>query len=339
MAKDPLKILLLFDLGQAPPENQDYTEILKTEKDWEGEAKLVRALKNLGYEVRMFGLFDSIVPLFDVIHSYKPDLVFNQCEALRTDRNHEPHIVGLLQMLNVKYTGADPVALQICKDKGLTKKILSYHRIRIPQFAISKKTSPIRKLRKFSYPAFSKPLMLEGSVGISQVSFTENEKDTIDRVRFIHESLETDAIVEEYIEGRELYVGIIGNDRLKVFPPRELSFSEVPEGEPKFATFKAKWDDNYRKKWGIKSGPAKNLAPSLEKKISEVCKKIYKLCEIRGYARIDLRLTAKDEIVFIEANPNPSIAWDEDFALAAKEAGLDYEALIDQIIHLALQAS
>ncbi|MBI2606762.1 MAG: ATP-grasp domain-containing protein [Deltaproteobacteria bacterium] len=334
MAKKPLKLLLLFDIGEKPPENQDFTEIFKHD-DWKPEVLLVRALKNLGHDVKPFGLFDDIRPLIDEVTRDRPDLVFNQCEAFRGGRQHEPNAASLLELLDLKYTGASAHALQICKDKSLTKKILSFHRIRVPRFVVSKKARPLRKLPGFAFPAFTKPLKLEASEGIAQMSFADNEKDALDRVRFIHESLGTDAIVEEYIEGRELYVGVLGNERLKILPTRELFFAQVPDGEPKFATFKAKWDDNYRKKWGIKGGAAKPIAPKAEKHLADVSRKIYQLFQVRGFARIDFRLTPADEIVFLEANPNPSLAKDDDFALAAEKAGITYEQLLEQIIALA----
>jgi D-alanine-D-alanine ligase len=185
-----------------------------------------------------------------------------------------------------------------------------------------------------SFPAFIKPLKLEASEGITQLSFAENEKDALDRARFIHDKLGTDAIIEEYIEGRELYVGVLGNERLTVFPPRELFFKNVPEGEPKFATFKAKWDDNYRKKWGIDTGPAKALPKELAREVVETCKKVYRTFQLRGYARMDLRVTPEGEIFFLEANPNPTIARDEDFAQAAEKGGVGYDELIARILQL-----
>jgi D-alanine-D-alanine ligase len=332
-----LKILLLCDIGEPPPKNQDFSEILKSE-DWAGEAILMKTFKKLGHEPEIFALYDSIEPLYERLKSDPPDLVFNQCECIRQDRKTEPWIAGFLDLMGIPYTGAKPGALTLCKDKSLTKKILSYHRIPLPRFVVSKKSHPIRKLTSVRLPTFTKPLGLEGSEGIAQMSFSDNEKDTLERVQFIHRSLKTDAIVEEYIEGRELYVGVMGNERkVKTFPPRELFFQEVPEGEPKIATFKAKWDEQYRKKWGIKSGFAKSLPSEIEKELSELSIRIYQTLGMSGYGRMDFRLTPDGRVVFIEANPNPSLLFDEDFALAAEKAGLEYSDLIDQIIRQALR--
>lgn len=333
MAQRPLKILLLFDLSVAI-KREDYADYLKTE-DWKNEAHIIHTLEKLGHEVLPLGIHDSIEPLLELLPTLKPDLVFNLSEAFRADRRFEPHLAALLELLDLRYTGSGPSALHLCKDKGLTKKLLSYHHIRAPKFIVSERSRPLRSLGGFTFPAFIKPLLLEASEGISQVSFAENEKDALERVRFIHDRLETDAIVEEYIEGRELYVGVLGNDRLTVLPPRELFFKEVPEGEPKFATFRAKWDESYRKRWGIDSGPARQIPPEVWDRISEACKKVYRVLQLRGYGRIDLRLKPTGEFYFIEANPNPSIAKDDDFAQAALKGGIDYPSLVSKILSLA----
>ncbi len=333
MASRPLNILLLFDLSvDISPE--EYPEYLKTE-EWKNDANLYNTLKKLGHEVKILGLYQDIQPLIDEIKNNRPDLVFNQSEAFANKREFEPHLVSLLELLKVPYTGSGPEALRLCKDKGMTKQILSFHRIQLPRFLISRKSHPIRSLRKFTFPAFIKPLSLEASEGISQLSFADNESDALDRVRFIHESLGEDALIEEYIEGREIYVGVLGNEKLTTFPPRELFFKHMPEDGPKFATFKAKWDDAYRKKWGIGSDVAKPIDEAVMRKIEVMCKKIYRLLRLRGYGRIDLRVKPDGEVYFIEANPNPSIGEDEDFALAAAQAGMSYKELLSKIISLA----
>jgi D-alanine-D-alanine ligase len=334
MARRRLRILVVFDLGFPPPAGHDYSAYLSDDA-FETERQVSKALKGMGHEVKLFGVFNDIHQLIDELQLHPPDLVFNLCEGFNNDRGQEPNVVGLFELMNVRYTGAGPTALRICKDKGLTKKILSYHRIAIPRFKVSRRRRPLTRLRRFTYPAFIKPLGLEASEGIAQMSFADNERDCLDRVRFIHESLQADAIVEEYIDGREIYVGILGNHRLQVFPPRELFFEEVPDGEPKFATFKAKWDQAYRKRWGIKSGPCKEIPDATQRKIRSVCRKVYRLFEIKGYARIDLRLSSRGEVVFLEANPNPSLSLWEDFALAAKRMNIEYDELVRRIVLLA----
>ncbi len=328
------RILLLFDLASPPPADQDFSADLKTD-DWATERQLINTLDKLGHEVIPFGLFDNIRTLIQAIDHFKPDLVFNLIESFSNERSFEPLIAGVLRLMNIPYTGVRPGALMLCKNKGLSKKILAYHHIRVPRFVISNKKTPIRTLRRFVYPAFVKPLGQEGSDGISQDSFSENEDGALDRVRYIHESLKCNAIVEEYIEGRELYVGVLGQKRLHVFPPRELFFTKVPEGTPKFATYYAKWNESYRKRWGIKTGPAKSLDQETLKKIQRICKRTFNGLNLDTIARIDLRLRDNGEIVVLEANPNPAIGKDEDFALSAKADGWSYEKLIQKLIDFA----
>ncbi len=331
----PLKILLLFDLSVNLPA-EEYDDYWDT-ADWKAEKDVRNTLVKLGHEVIPFGIFDDIEPFLKIVREQKPDLVFNMSEAFSGKRDFEPNLTALMQLVGVPFTGAGPMSLQLCKDKGLTKIILGYHQIRTPKFVVAKKSRPIESLKKFQFPAFIKPLQLESSEGISQVSYAENEKETLARVKFIHERLGVDAIIEEFIDGRDVYVSILGNEKLSVFPPRELFFKQVPDDEPKFATFRSKWDAEYRKKWGIDSGWVAAMPESTERKLGNICKKIYRLLQIQGFGRIDLRIK-EDKIYFIEANPNPSIAKKEDYALSAGKAGVEYDELIAKIVSLSLSA-
>lgn len=328
-----MKIILLFDLS-IPLKPEQYAEYLKTD-DWASEAHILATLKRLDHEVVPLGIHDDLDFLLSEIKREKPDLIFNLSEAFGGNRKFEPHIASIIELLGIPYTGAPAAALQISKDKGLAKKILTYHRIKVPHFFISRKAAPARSLNDLRFPVFIKPLNLEASEGISQLSFAETKKDALERIRYLHDRFETDVIVEEYIEGRELYVGVIGNERLSGLPARELFFREVADGEPKFASFKAKWDDDYRKKWGIRTGSAQ-LTEEIATRLEATCKKIFRVLGLSGYGRIDLRLTASGEIFCIEANPNPSIEKDGDFALSAIKSGMTYDELIQKIINLAL---
>lgn len=330
-----LKIILLFDLSvKISPE--EYTNYWNT-PDWKTEKDVKKALIKLGHQVIPHGIHDDIVPFIELVKSQKPDLVFNMSEAFSGKRDFEPNMTALMQLVGVPFTGAGPMSLQLCKDKGLTKVILNYHQIKTPQFLVIKKSKSIQSLKKFSYPAIIKPLQLESSEGISQVSYVENEKEALSRIKFIHDKYNVDAIIEEFIDGREVYVSVLGNEKLNVFPPREMFFKQIPEDEPKFATYKSKWDQDYRKKWGIDSGWATDLPEPTRKKLFDVCKKIYRVLGIQGFGRIDLRIK-DDEIYFIEANPNPSIAKKEDYALSAHKGGVEYEELIAKIVSLSLTA-
>lgn len=333
MSEKAKRVLIIFDLLLPLPEHQ-YPDYFG-EEDWRTQRDVKAALEKAGHCIKLLGIHNELAPFFESIKSFKPDLIFNLSEAFDSNRSFEPHVAALFELLKIPYTGAKAERLAICKDKGLTKKILTYHDIRVPKFLISRLDTPLKKLGTFPYPAFIKPLGLEASEGISQMSFVSTEKEALERCQFIHDKFKCDVIIEEYIEGREIYVSILGNSRLQVFPPRELFFKDVPDSEPKFATFKAKWDDNYRKKWGITTGPAKSFAEGIEDKILATSKKIYQALQMNGYGRIDLRIRADGEIVFIEANPNPAISRLDDFSLSAQKAGVDYKSLITKIVDLA----
>jgi len=338
MGTRKLKILVLFDIPYQPPQDHNFKGIMKNADEWKTERDVIASLQRLGHDVTTFGVYDDIRPLIWELETNRPDLIFNLCEAVDGNRDMEPNLVGMLQMLKIPYTGAGPGPLRICKDKGLTKRILGFHRIRIPRFEVSHRNRPLKTLKGIKFPVIIKPLGFEGSEGISQTSLVKTPEDCLDRIAFVHEKLESDAIIEEYIDGREVYVGIMGRDRLTVLPPRELFFHQTPDNKPKFATFKAKWDKSYRERWGIDTDQATQLEPAVERRMNDLCRRIYRLFEIDGYARIDLRISPEGDIVFIEANPNPSIARDDDFALAAKESGLAYDELIGKIVNMALPA-
>src|SRR6185369_7634791 len=328
-----MKVLVLFDLPRPVGPDETFTmKALREHEDRPTEADVIGALGKLGHEVETLAVYDDALAVVRKVQAFVPDVVFNLCESFFNERRNEPNIPALLELLRVPYTGAGPDALLLCKDKELAKTVLVYHRIRVPRFVVSRKRAPRRALRRFGFPAFVKPLGEESSDGIAKASFGRNEKDTIERTRFLHEKLGCDVMIEEYVEGRELYVGVLGNNKTSVLPASELFFGDLPESEPRFATFRAKWDGAYRAKWNIHNGPAAALPATVEKRLPEFARRIYNLLKIRGIGRLDLRLTPADELVFIEANPNPSLEKCEDFARSAAAAGIDYEALIQRLL-------
>lgn len=332
-----LKVLLLCDCPGPPPVNQDFTDLLKQE-DWKTEAHVVEALKTLEHEVSILGIYDDANPIIQQLKSNPPDVVFNLVELFNNLTRYERNIAALLELVGVPYTGCDVPGLLICKNKGITKTILTYHRIKVPDFVTFLPAKPIHRPKRLQFPIIIKPLREQASYGISQASLVENDKDFVERVKFVHEWFHQDAIAEEYIDGRELYVSILGNERLEVFPIREMIFGEVPEDGPKIATFKAKWDDEYRKRWGIKNTFAINLSEELTESVVHLCKRAYHALQIKGYARLDLRLTSEGSVYIIEANPNPMLAKDEDFAISAQKAAVEYPQLIQRILNLALRS-
>ncbi len=333
--KKKLKVLALFDAIRPTGIDEDLSAELKTE-DWKTEAGVLAALRELGHTVEHLALYDDLDLLRQKLQSFGPDLIFNLADQFRNNRAFDQHIVSILAMYGVPFTGCGSTGLTLCKHKGISKKILSYHRIHTPAFVIIARGRRIARPRQLRFPILIKPLKEEASLGISQASFVENDDQFRERVQFIHEKYDNDVIAEEYIDGRELYVSILGNHRLQVYPVRELVFREVPPDEPKIATYKAKWDEEYRKRWGLQNQFADGLEPALVRHIEGVCKRIYHLLTIDGYARLDLRLTAANELYFIEANPNPILAADEDFALSAMKTGLTYPQLIERIVRQGL---
>ncbi len=353
-----MRILVLFDVHRPIAEGQTFTErSLRTEEAKPTEADVLACLRTLQHDVDTLAVYDDAKSVFERVEAFKPDIVFNLCETFFSDRAHEPNIPALLQLMKVPYTGAGPDALMLCKDKALAKTLLAFHRIRVARFVVSRRERPLRRLRRFSYPAFVKPIGEEASDGIALASLAKTEDEVLERARFLHDRFETDALIEEYVDGRELYLGVLGNKRLTVFPPREIFFGEPPSGVdgqgtatdpspfalamakdgPRFATAKAKWDDAYRKKWGIRNGPAGPLPPGLEKKLAELARRVCRILHVRGLGRIDARLTPRGDVVVIEANPNPSLAKEDDFAQAAMQVGITYEALIQKVLENALK--
>jgi len=272
------------------------------------------------------------------LKTHPPDIVFNLTEEFNQNSSYDRNVAGLLEMLDVPYTGTGPTGLTLCKNKGMAKEILAYHRIEHPDFAVFTPGAAIRRPKHLTFPLFIKPLKDEASYGISQDSFVEDDRSFEDRIRFIHERMDQEAIAEEFIEGRELYVSILGNRRLEVLPFREVVFSKVPDGRPKIATFKAKWDEDYRKRWGIENRMAQNLSETLVTRITAVCKKVYKVLHIRGCGRIDLRLTKDERIFILEANPNPNLSPDDEVALSAQKAKIPYKVLVQRILTLGQRA-
>lgn len=334
--KKKLKVLALFDAIAPTTLDQDLSAELKTD-DWKTEANVLTALAELGHAVEHLAIFDDLNLLRQKLDSFQPDLIFNLADQFKNNRAFDQNIVSFLEMHGVPFTGCGSTGLTLCKQKGISKKILSYHRIHVPQFTVIPRGKRCARPKRLKFPILVKPLKEEASYGISQASFVETDEQFKERVQFIHTSHNCDVIAEEYIAGRELYVSLLGNHRLDVYPIRELVFKEVPPDEPKIATYRAKWDEEYRKRWGLQNQFAEALDPALAKAIAQTCKRIYRLLTVDGYARVDLRVTPANEIYFIEANPNPILAADEDFAQSALKAGLAYPQLIERIIRTGLQ--
>jgi len=335
--KKPLRVLLAFDMPYAERRGHDYSEDFKDEENFETERDVYLALVENGYDVRCLGLFDDVRLLLDDVAEFKPDVIFNLVETFHQVTRWDKNITALIELLGIPYTGATSAALFLCNDKGLSRKILRFHRVRGPRFHTFYRKHKVWLPRTLKLPCIVKPLAEEASRGISLASIVDDEKGFIERVGMIHERMGQDAIAEEYIGGRELYVSIVGDQRLRALPPREMTFGQMSEDEPRIATYKAKWDEAYRQRWGIRNDFAGTLDSALEQRINDTCKRAYRALNIRSYARFDLRVTPSGQVHVIEPNVNPNIAKSDELAQSAMKVGISYPALIRMIVNQALR--
>jgi len=335
MTKQKTKILLLFSSPYQMPRGYDYKEEFADPENMYTENDVYQALLANGYEVFLLGIYNDVTPLFEEVLENRPDVIFNMAEVFNEKSYYEKNMAALLEMIGIPYTGASSENIFICNNKGLTKKILSYHRIKNPRFHIFYRGHRVWLPKKLKLPVVIKPLNEEASRGISQASIVDKEDGFFERIKFIHQNMNADAIVEEYIEGREFYITIIGNKKLIVLPPRELKFGDLPE-DARIATYKAKWDDDYRERWGIKSVYAGKLADGVWEEICDVCKRAYRALNMKSYLRFDIRLTPENKVYIIEPNANPCIAKIDEVAQSAEKQGISYDVLIKKVVNLAL---
>jgi len=289
-----------------------------------------------GHDVLMIGIGDDVVPLLIKLAAFQPKLVFNGCEGFRKNARHEYAIAALLDMYGYRYTGSSPTALLVARNKSLTKKILAYHGIRVPAFAEFHEGDKLVRPSELRFPLIVKPLLEDASIGIAQASVVEEDASLSQRVEFIHEKYHQAAIVEELVDGREVYVGLIGNDAVEVLPLTEMTFGEPEIGEHRIATYKAKWDEEYRKKKKIKNVFAKGVSEELTRRIGEICTTAFHALWLQDYGRVDVRLAHDNEVYVLEVNPNPFIAAEHELAEAAEKSGLKYNALIQRIVDEAM---
>jgi len=330
----PLRILVLTHPTLVPPDSRDgHSE--KEYSEWKTEYDVVTTLRGLGHEVRALGVADELQPIRTAVDEWKPHIAFNLIEEFHGLREFDQHVVAFLELLRVPYTGCSPNGLVLARSKALSKKLLNYHRLPTPHFAVFPRGEKGRLRRGLKYPLIVKGLTQEASEGISQASIVESNEKLEERVKFIHERHNADAIAEQFIEGREIYVSLFGRKRLTVLPVWELTFDKIPEGAIPIATEKVKHDLAFQEKWGINQKPAE-LSPELTRQFERVSKRIYRVLELDGYARIDYRLAPDGNFYFIEANPNPEIAKNDEFASSAEVAGIPYPELLQKLVTLGL---
>ena len=331
----PLRVLVLMHPSFVPPDSiKGHTP--EEINVWKTEFGVVNTLRKLHHEVQALGVQDELNPVRAAAEEWKPDIVFNLLEEFHGISNFDAHVVSYLVLLKLTYTGCNPRGLALARSKAITKKIAAYHRVRVPAFFVVPRGQKPRRPKRLPFPLFVKSASEESSLGISQASIVDGDDKLAERVRFVHESIETDALVEEYIEGRELYVGVIGNERLRVFPTWEMDFGKlVDSGEP-IATARVKHSPEYQKKHKIDIRRADDLDPAIERLLQRVTRRVYRMLDLDGYARVDYRLGKNGEIYLLEANPNPEIAEKEEFASAAAASGMKYRQLLARVVSLGL---
>lgn len=331
-----LRVLVLVHPDLIPPESsKGYTE--QEKNVWKTEYDVVTTLRTAGHEVRPLGVHDELKPIRDDIEAWKPDVVFTLLEQFHGEAIYDQNVVSYLELLRVPYTGCNPRGLMLARGKDLSKTLVQHHRVPVPDFAVFPMHRKVKRPSRLALPLIVKSINEDASYGISQASVVDSDDKLVERVKFIHERIGTAAIAEEYIEGREIYVGIVGNDRLLVLPVWELQFKNMPQGDWLIATEKVKHDTDYQERRGILHGPAKDLTPELTARIQGLAKRIYRTLELDGYARIDFRLAADGTPYFLEANPNPEIAENEEFATAARHVGINYPDLLQRVVALGMR--
>lgn len=331
-----LRVLVLVREGHVPPESIEGLDE-KEIAPWKAEYDVCETLRLLGHDVNPLGVYDDLAPIREALREFKPDITFMMLEEFHGVVTYDFAIISYLELMQQPYTGCNPRGLLLSKDKALSKKILTYHRIPTPRFADFKVGRKVHRPKKLSFPLFVKSIVEDASFGISQASIVHTDEALAERVKFIHDKTNEDAIAEQYIEGRELYVGVLGNDRLKTFPAWEMVFGTMPDDVARIATSRVKWNREYQEKHGITTQAAEGLDDVTHERIAKLCKRVYRALNMSGYGRMDLRMTESGEIFVIEANANPNIEFGEDLAESASTVGMTYEDLLQQILNLGLR--
>jgi D-alanine-D-alanine ligase len=330
-----LRVLMLAHPDLVPPDSLKGASEQEIHT-WKTEFDVVSTLRGCGHEVMPLGVKDELAPIRDAVESFKPHVVFNLLEEFHGEAVYDHSVVSYLELLRVPYTGCNPRGLVLARGKDTAKKLVHYHRVPTPAFVVFPMGRKIRRPPRLQLPLIVKSLIEDASMGIAQASVVESDEALAERVTFIHERIGTAAIAEQYIEGREIYVGVLGNDRRRVLPIWELQFGDLAQGTRPIATEKVKHDLEYQQRHGVLEGPAKGLPPAVAARIDNMVKRICRTLDLDGYARIDFRLAVDGTPYFIEANPNPEIAKVEEFAQSALHAGLKYPDLLNRILTLGI---
>ncbi len=296
--------------------------------------QVARTLRRLGHRVSTLGIHGDVKRLVAGLARRRPDLVFNLMEMFGDNVFGDIPVTGLLDLLGLRYTGSGPGELYLSQDKGLTKKLLAFEDILYPRFAVFSREAAFETGGNLRMPLFVKPLRSDASLGIGGKSLVHDAVALMERVAAIRKELNDWALAEEYIEGREFYVGVLGNTPAKALPPVEIDFTGFPEGVPKVMDSKAKWDERSKEYKGTRSVLAQ-LPDELRARLQKVAVDAYRALRVRDYGRVDLRLTDTGEIYVLEVNASCYLERTSEFAMSAAAAGIDYPRLLEQIVNLA----
>jgi D-alanine-D-alanine ligase len=331
------RVLVLLHEDLVPPDDiagKPDEEVI----EYKTEYDVVTGLREQGHAVEPLGLYDDLAPLRQAIQNFKPHIAFNLLEEFHGQPMLDQNVVSYLELVRMPYTGCNPRGLMIARDKALSKTILHHHRIRVPRFAVVPASRKLkRKPARLEYPIIVKSQVEEASLGIAEASVVNNDEKLAERIEFMHATVGTNLILEQYVDGRELYVGVLGNVRLRTLPVWELEMGQLRSDAPRIATRQAKWNRKFQERRGIEIGPARDLPPEVERLLVKTTKRVYRLLQLSGYARVDFRLDAQGRPYVLEANPNPDIGYGEEFAEAAEAAGIDYGPLLDRILAVGLR--
>ncbi len=339
-----MRVAVVFDTPYSGWDHPEHTRQMEREvAGWksdepEMEYQIAHALLECGHEVRLLGVRDDLEYLLRNLGDWQPDLVFNGAEAFRGDESLEYLLPGLLEAEGYRYTGAPPLALQMTRNKAISKKVLAYFGIQVPGFVSYRLHEQVDRTPKLTFPLIVKPLQTDASAGIAQASVVQDQESLVERVAFIHERFGQGAIAEEFVDGRELYVSIIGNDdSLEILPITEMIFDKgKTRPEERIATQFAKWDEAYRERKGIRNVLARPLSKVVRERITQTCRMAYRALWLRDYGRLDIRLTDDGGVWVLEANANPFISYGHDMANAAAKAGMEYCDFIQRIVDAAI---
>jgi len=339
-----MRIVVTFDTPYDGWDHPDHERQMATEvAAWkhdepEMEYQVADALRVKGHDVTLVGVRNDLQYLVRCLEDIRPDLVFNGVEAFRGHAGLEYMVPGMLEAEGYRYTGSPPLSLLVSRNKAMSKKVLAFHGIRVPAFVTCRPGETLRLPEGLRFPLIVKPLQSDASAGIAQASVVQDAAALADRVTMMHERFEQPAIAEEFVDGRELYVSLIGNgDDLDILPITEMVFDKRrTRTEERIATQSAKWDEDYRARKGIRNVFARPLARAVKARIEDICRTAFRALWLRDYARLDVRVAADGEVWVLEANANPFISYGHDMANAAGKAGMDYYEFIQRLVDEAM---